>query len=193
MQRERNPHNYGPISQILHGPILLVYGTTGTLQETANRLEAAVFISNWLWYQGRYSIPIVADTQLPNDAQNYNLILLGGPITNAITRQFAAILPVLYNGRIFTIGKRIFNEPNTGIVFLAPWGSERLIAVLSGTDEDGFKKSFAMLPFKSATTLPDYAVAGPSWGWAGNGGLLAAGFWDNNWEFNPQTGYIRNF
>lgn len=39
--------------------------------------------------------------------------------------------------------------------------------------------------------VPDYLVVGPKFGWAGAGGLLAAGFWNNVWQFDVSCGYVK--
>eukprot|EP01121_Diplochlamys_sp_Union-15-3_P012851 TRINITY_DN3907_c0_g1_i1.p1 TRINITY_DN3907_c0_g1~~TRINITY_DN3907_c0_g1_i1.p1 ORF type:complete len:881 (+),score=163.93 TRINITY_DN3907_c0_g1_i1:359-2644(+) len=195
LSTERGPSTYGPLIQVLQGPLLIVFGTKGTVSQVQNRISVAVFISNFLWYQGRYSIRIVDDINLPGDYTHFNLLLLGGPEDNFLTEKIASTLPVSFAGRAFTIdGNTYFDTPKTGIAFLAPGLSpDRLLAVFSGTDDIGFQKSWQLLPMKSAETMPDYAVAGPTWGWQGSGGLLAAGFWSNKWEFDPNSGYIQTY
>lgn len=51
--------------------------------------------------------------------------------------------------------------------------------------------------------VPDYLVVGeeygdPHSGWTGNGkgtkgvgGILAAGYWNNSWSFDPRCGYLK--
>eukprot|EP00281_Chroomonas_sp_CCMP1168_P008653 CAMPEP_0206257766 /NCGR_PEP_ID=MMETSP0047_2-20121206/25530_1 /ASSEMBLY_ACC=CAM_ASM_000192 /TAXON_ID=195065 /ORGANISM="Chroomonas mesostigmatica_cf, Strain CCMP1168" /LENGTH=42 /DNA_ID= /DNA_START= /DNA_END= /DNA_ORIENTATION= len=39
--------------------------------------------------------------------------------------------------------------------------------------------------------VPDYLISGPTYKWRGYGGVLAAGFWGNNWEWLPEAGYAQ--
>jgi len=117
-------------------------------------------------------------------------LLIYRPSTNLFARRFANEFPVKFRERTFLIGSHLFDSEATGIVFLSKLGQSRLAVVMEGTDDRGFIKARQLFPNKSALMLPDYYVAGPEWGWAGDGGLLAAGFWNNNWEFDESIGFI---
>jgi len=190
--RERRPMQYGPAVQVIDGPVVIVYGTIGTSTETSLRFSRAIYLANQLYYQERYSIAVYADTDyLPfADSNATNVILLGGPRTNAVAAKFQKEFPVTFTGNSFTLGPATFRDPSTGIIFLSPWFYETLSLVIEGTDDVGFAKAFKMFPFKSGITTPDYAVAGHDWDWKGDSGLLAAGFWDNFWKFSDRIGYL---
>ncbi|KAM9992876.1 hypothetical protein ACTFIY_010332 [Dictyostelium cf. discoideum] len=51
MWSERSPLNSGPMVQILDYPILIVYGTIESEQQTYQRLQSAVYLSSVLMYQ----------------------------------------------------------------------------------------------------------------------------------------------
>jgi len=192
--QERGPLSYGPIEQVLRGPLTIVYGTQDALADY--RLDLAVYMANVLYYQSRYSIQILSDMQA-NPSTTANVILLGGPTTNAFSQKIAASLPVSFNGSTFTVGPRTFSSPATGIAFLAAYSyitapayGANLCAVLEGTDEAGLLKAVQLFPIVSTVTTPDFAVAGPQWGSNGGAGLLALGFWNNTWQYDPLIGYI---
>jgi len=188
---ERHPETYGPFWQIIQGPLLLVYGTAGSDLETSTRYNYAQWIANTLYYKGRYAPMVCSDAQLPPNYQDFNLVLIGGPTTNRVTDKYLPMSPVQFQNRAPIIQNIIFNTPATGIAYISPgYSSDRLVAVLAGTDEKGLFKALMLFPTSSGVTMPDYAVAGPDWGWAGSAGLLAAGFWNNAWSFSSDSGYI---
>ena len=39
---------------------------------------------------------------------------------------------------------------------------------------------------------PDFVVTGPDFAWKGVGGILAAGYWGNLWQFDPSTAYTQD-
>jgi len=188
---QRGPRSYGPIPQVLNGPLVIVYGTKGTEAESKILLQQSIILANDLYYQARYSVRMVADTDADDNlATDYNVLFAGGPSTNLFASRFANEFPVKFRERTFLIGSHLFDSEATGIVFLSKLGQSRLAVVMEGTDDRGFIKARQLFPNKSALMLPDYYVAGPEWGWAGDGGLLAAGFWNNNWEFDESIGFI---
>jgi hypothetical protein len=190
---ERGPSNYGPLEQVLRAPISIIYGTMDSLASL--RFDLAVYIANTLYYQARYSIQILSDTEAAT-ATIVNAILIGGPYSNSYTNKIQAQLPVTFNNNSFQIGQHSFNSASTGVTFLAPFtssqGSPALCAVLEGTDAKGLLKAVQLFPTLSTITTPDYAVAGPQWGHEGGAGLLALGFWNNQWQYDPLCGYITN-
>ncbi|KYQ88207.1 hypothetical protein DLAC_10893 [Tieghemostelium lacteum] len=205
---ERSPLNYGPLAQVIEYPLLIVYGSLQSETQTNISRNYGVYLSNVLYYQERYSIPVVPDYQVSlDDMSMYNFILIGGPQSNKISQSLEDVLPVQYsdntgNTNSFQIGSNVFSLPNTGIAFLSPCYDQQtvnttsqirpgcMLAVLDGTDNDGLQQAINMFPTKSTIQMPDFAVAGPTYSYASYSGLLAVGFWDNNWNYNPSLSYI---
>lgn len=194
---QRGKGRYGPARQVLERPFLIVYGTMGTTEETRSRLTQAVWLANDWYLRSRGQTSVQPDTAIQDISQwDENFILVGGPSTNSLSARLSPSFPVLFKGRHFIVGDRLFNTPQTGIQFLAPIpqgakGESQLALVLAGTDEEGFRKTFQVFPSASGTTIPDYLVLGSDFGWLGAGGLLGAGFWDNDWSYNPIMGTLR--
>lgn len=199
----RSIFNSGPARQVLEGPgaLAIVYGTQGTPEETAHRLEIAVRLANDWYLRGRGLALVYPDTGLTeNGARNHNLILIGGPATNSWAGRLEGF-QVSFSGRSFAIGGRAFTGESTGLLALGPWERDwpqpegatypGLALVIAGTDEAGLDKAVALFPSGSGATVPDWAVAGPEFGWKGAGGLLGAGFWGNDWEYLPEMSYLR--
>ena len=162
------------------------------------------------WYIfGRGATQIVLDSQVyDGDAARYNMIVLGGPEDNLWTRRREkeggrVMVKFLEKGG-YQIGTKNYTGPGVGIIFLGPNPTRTRVGVyISGTDKDGFMKAAWSIPFRTGTMVPDYMVVGPEFGdpvtgWTGNqgiatkgaGGIMAAGFWSNFWEFDDRCGYL---
>jgi len=190
---ERRPTQYGPAAQVFEHPVMIIYGTSGTANETAAYLANSVRLANQWYLYSNGNITIQADVNVDvSELSSMSLILFGGPTTNSVTQQVQGSLPVTFakNGQ-FRIGKKLFKSPKTGIQFLAPWNTDQLLLVLAGTDAEGDVLAFKLMPLFSGMTLPDYYVCGVDTLWQGDGGAIAAGYWGNHWEFLPETGYMR--
>ncbi|KAF2073976.1 hypothetical protein CYY_004721 [Polysphondylium violaceum] len=119
---ERSPLNSGPMIQILQYPLLIVYGTTGTASETLVRQNMAVYLANVLYYQLRYAITVLSDKEFTMESlSQFNVILFGGPTTNAVSKSLESNLPVQFNtnNNGFSINDNQFSLNSTGILFLS--------------------------------------------------------------------------
>lgn len=111
----------------------------------------------------------------------------------------------------------VFDEPGTGILYLAPWwdhdsepeaaiandhrdtGVPRMILVAAGTDMAGTELAVRLAtptippmtraPFTNL--LPDWIVLGPEARLLGYGGVRAAGFWGHQWQFESRASYVK--
>ncbi|KAK5583864.1 hypothetical protein RB653_005468 [Dictyostelium firmibasis] len=210
MWSERSPLNSGPMVQILDYPILIVYGTIGSEEQTNQRQQSAVYLSNVLMYQMRYSINVLEDTQFTEDLFNtYNVIFMGGPQTNKAVYSIQSVLPspIGFHGTsdniTFSINDdSMFSGPSIGLLFLSSCYSSELImkitpkerytqvrqgcmlTVIEGTDSIGFQNSLFNFPTKSSFPMPDFMILGPNFGYQGVSGANALGFWDNNWQLS---------
>lgn len=122
------------------------------------------------------------------------MILFGGADVNSVVAR--AEFPVTFEDSSFTVGSDTYGLAGEGIAFTAlnPFSTQsshaqpRIAVVLAGTDASGFQRAAAQLPRRSGITAPDWVVVGGSlYSWAGVGGWLASGYWDNDWEFVPEA------
>jgi len=126
-----------------------------------------------------------------SDIADYNLILLGGPTTNYYSAKYQSIFPVKYSNNTFSIGPETYFGSKIGIIFLSRHiYKEKLLLVVDGTDLTGFDNAKALIPLHAGVTVPDYVVVENSWNWSGLGGVLAAGYWGNDWKFNSMSSYL---
>ena len=130
--------------------------------------------------QGENSVelPIATDADLSDEEiRNNNLLLFGTDKTNALLRRFGDDLPVRFQERAIRIHDRTFagDQVTVFAVFPHPENPERYLALHGGVTEDAvtFGSHLNLL------LLPDYLVYdGPR--------VLAWGFWDNQWKFQPE-------
>lgn len=83
---ERGPATSGPARQVPAGPLMIVVGTLGDEQLEGAYTAAALYLANSHLMTSGASVAIVRDVDATGDSlRGCNLILLGGPATNALS------------------------------------------------------------------------------------------------------------
>jgi len=158
-------------------------------------MDFAAWIANRMYYQIRSTFTILSDTeamtQLDSLTQN-NVLILGAGTNNMLYSLLNASCVTFY-GKYIYLGGSVFTSNLTGIVFNTMWGTERVAVVVDGLSAQGFQNAASLLPIKSGTTVPDYVVTGPKFGYSGAAGFSTLGFWDSNWLFQPYQSYVDQF
>ncbi|KAJ3322034.1 hypothetical protein HDV06_003635 [Boothiomyces sp. JEL0866] len=208
ISRERNPTTYGPTSLIFSQPFRIVIPSSPSANLSLYTHLAQHISTSWYMY-GRGSVQIIKDVDvLDGVTARYNLIVLGDPRDNVYTLRrtqggASKLVTFLPDGGL-QIADRVYDQPGTGAVFLAPSPARtRLCLFVTGVDYLGLLRALWTIPFQTGVQVPDYMIVGeeygdPSSGWTavggsptkGSGGILAAGFWNNTWEFDPSAGYL---
>ncbi|KAI9104846.1 hypothetical protein DFS34DRAFT_219605 [Phlyctochytrium arcticum] len=203
-----------PETQIMNHPFIIVVPSQARENQEIYEQLALTLATSWYIY-ARGITQIIKDVDvLDGIAARYNLIVLGGPSDNAYTKRranegTANMVKFLDNGG-FKIDKRSYVGPGTGIIFLAPSPIRTRTAVfIAGTDVNGLLRAGWSLPFRTGLQAPDYLVVGdeygdPQTGWTaadgapfggagtkGVGGILAAGYWNNTWDWDSRCGYLK--
>ncbi|RUS24106.1 hypothetical protein BC938DRAFT_474122, partial [Jimgerdemannia flammicorona] len=173
---ERHPRTYGPAHQIFesHRPLLIVTPPRAEYVHVAQKVA-----HDWYLY-GRGDAVIFRDHDWTLDKlirqgeYEGNLVLVGGPGENVITR------------------KVLVKRGSSGIIFLHPWKSDHLALVIAGLDDDGLRQAARLLPKRTGMMVPDWdrggpwgsdvpgiymfaVITGPEMDWKGVGGILGAG------------------
>ncbi|EXX72519.1 hypothetical protein RirG_068520 [Rhizophagus irregularis DAOM 197198w] len=84
-------------------------------------------------------------------------------------------------GNIILLGN-VFENKVTEIIM-----NER---ISDGTDISGLDQISKLFPKRTGVPIPDWIITGPETKWKGIGGLLGAGFWNNEWKFSEVIGYL---
>ncbi|KAG9297457.1 hypothetical protein G9A89_020858 [Geosiphon pyriformis] len=193
---ERNSKDYGPASQILEspGPLQIVFGTRCSPKLLTQFLEIAQEIANSWHLYGNGDSLILTDSEFKNDISKdrYNLVLLGGPKENLVTGEVLENRPSevkFEKDGSYKISNKHYQEKGTGILFLHPFNGQ-LALIIAGIDSKGLDIAAKLFPKRTGVPIPDWIIVGPEISWKGAGGLLGAGFWDNQWNYNPAIAYL---
>ncbi|KAI8812023.1 hypothetical protein BJ742DRAFT_794536 [Cladochytrium replicatum] len=216
LSKERHPNTYGPAIHVLSHPFLIVVpsNVADPAMAAAYQQVAQHLAVSWYTY-GRGGTQIIRDIDvLDGLTARYNTIVLGGGRDNAWARRRegegqSQLVRFLPSGG-FQISNRKYEGPGVGILFVAPSPTKTRMGVfLAGTDPIGFLRAAWSMPFRTGLMVPDYMVVGdeygdPSTGWTagdgaplggagtkGAGGVLAAGYWNNTWDFDSRCGYLK--
>jgi dienelactone hydrolase len=189
----KTPETYGPWKQALMKPFVLVYGTTGTPEQTEWNLQLARLYAYQWWYRANGRTSVYADTAVDFTSplwQRINLVLLGGPDCNAVTARLQDKLPIRSSSSAVTIRgtgpvfgqdltyKFIYPNPETG------W--KTLVLVEGGTSLEAMKRLPAVMGVYSGSGFPDWMVWGDDFKLQGLGGVSAMGFFDYHWRVDDR-------
>jgi hypothetical protein len=188
----------GPFKRAFTNRFVLVVGTKGTEEENRESLELARFHAETWWYRANGSVRIVRDVDLPtlpepSPMEMRNLVLYGNADTNAAwAKQVPASCPLRARRGEIALGERTWKGEGLGAVFVFPRAGSpnALVGAFASTGVTGTRVGYGLLPFVSGVGYPDYAVYGPAFLSEGDGGVLAAGWFDHRWALQP-GGFLR--
>jgi dienelactone hydrolase len=192
----KSGRHYGPWKQAFYQPFLLVAGTQGTPEENDWNLHMArMYAARW-WYQGNGFAQIVRDTDVAQaEAKGMNLILFGGPESNALTKQFDPGLPIHVAPDGVNVGDR-FVKGDLAVKFVFPNPADpsrqHLILVQEATSLAAAKRLPTMNEIFSGAGYPDWMVWGKGMDMLGLGGVSAAGYFDLYWNLDDSLSFYNN-
>ncbi|KAF8938527.1 hypothetical protein BGZ58_000719 [Dissophora ornata] len=204
---ERHRETYGPSIQVLEKRVVVVLGTrfanSMKLSNAADRI--AKLVAHDIYLYGRGDVEVLTDEEyleqingfeLREHCDRMNLVLIGDSHQNSVTKRVLAqtdqevvidsqegvvsIQPTSDMGMATE-----FREPGTGLLMIRPWGSSNLAMVIAGLDAQGLETAARLFPKRTGLLVPEWVVTGPEMPWKGAGGILAAGYWGNHWEYQP--------
>ncbi|KAF9182279.1 hypothetical protein BGZ51_004832 [Haplosporangium sp. Z 767] len=205
VRTERHRETYGPAIQILEKRVVVVLGTRfsqstsqsldgSELKRTAERI--AKLIAHDIYLYGRSDVEIITDNEylerLKDVSDKSNLVLIGDAHQNQVTRHILAQTEqevsidtqrgwVTVEPKSDNAFESVFRQHGTGLLMLRPWGPSNLAMIIAGLDQQGMETAAWLFPKRTGLLIPDWA--GPEMAWKGAGGILAAGYWGNQWEY----------
>jgi dienelactone hydrolase len=186
----------GPFRRAFDNRFVLVVGTKGTEEENREMLELARYHAEQWWYRGNGNAPVVRDTDFLSGGREFakrNLILYGNADTNAAwAKVVPASCPLKARRGALALGDREWKGDSLGAVLVQPRAddADRLVGAFASTGARGTRMGYGLLPFVSGVGYPDYAVFGEEFLRSGDGGVLAAGWFDRRWALQA-GGFIR--
>jgi hypothetical protein len=117
----KNSDLQGQIIDAYNAGFMLVYGTSGSEQETiVNKNEAAAFSDQWRSWQ-HVSCRIKSDVEVTSeDVLNYNLILFGSPNSNVMAKKVNTHLPIRFEINAIVAGEKRFVGDDVGLAMIYP-------------------------------------------------------------------------
>ncbi|KAH7044264.1 hypothetical protein BKA57DRAFT_469111 [Linnemannia elongata] len=200
-QHERHRETYGPAIQILEKRVVIVLGTHfdgAHFARTADRI--AKLVAHDIYQYGRGDVEVLTDNEfldrygegsleMKAEGERVNLVLIGSGHHNSAARlvlgERDSEVTIDTEEGIVSIHPtdQDFHQPGTGLLMIRPWGSSNLAMVIAGLDPQGLETAARLFPKRTGMLVPDWIITGPEMAWKGAGGILAAGYWGNHWEY----------
>ncbi len=188
----KGPHRGGPFKQAFGNRFALVYGTQGTPEENAWTLARARYDAETFWYRGNGSVDVIADADF--DAVRHahrNVILYGHADCNARWDLLREDCPVqVRRGRV-RVGERALEGDDLACLWLYPrTGSDTgLIGVIGGSGLAGLRATEPLPLFLSGVAYPDWIVLRTAYVRDGLPGVVAAGYFANDWSIDGECAW----
>ncbi|OWZ69635.1 hypothetical protein AYX14_04968 [Cryptococcus neoformans] len=195
------PRAYGPMIRILSSPASfhLVIPSAGEAQP--QHLSIAKRIAHDLYVYHKADCEIISDQEgLELVAQGQigpgSIIVIGRPEDNRYTEWMAAEakIPIQFPTKgIMVINKdKVVYDRGAGVIALHPHPthSGSLSLLIAGNDELGLELAARLFPIRTGVPLPDWAIVCPRSRWQGANGLIGAGFWGGEWEYNEAMSWM---
>ncbi len=187
----KRPDRMGPFKRAFDRSFVLVVGTRGDDATDAVLLARARHDGQVWWYRGNGRAPIVTDEEwLAGGRPPCNVILYGNADDNAA---WDAVLgedaPLRATRGALRLGERRWEGDDLGAVFVAPRvdDPDGLVGAFASTGVRGARLGDTLAPFVSGVGYPDYALFDGRVLTEGDGGVLAAGWWDEAWQLPPDA------
>lgn len=193
-QFRKNTEQYGHIREAYFSPFRLVYGTQGSDLETEVTRNVATYRADQWARTGKGYTQVIPDTDVTQETmENYNLVLFGRPESNSVLDAVHDDLPVdLRDGSIDINGESYDDEAVARMVYPNPKAPDNEVLVNAGTTPTAVRLATLNETIKSHMGDPDFVVFDENTRWRSWGGYLAAGFFDKDWEINPDRSYFRS-
>jgi dienelactone hydrolase len=190
----KNPEFFGPIKKAYFSPFILVYGTQGDSESTERNLHRARVEAQKWWRRANGYVRIIPDSEVTEEIiDNFNLILFGNPKTNLITAEINKDLPISIRDGKFLLDGRIIDGKDIAVqmIYPNPLNSKKFVLIREGNSPKGEELSGLFNVIYSGSGLPDFMIYDDrvkKKGWAG---VIAAGFFDMDWELDRDLMYMK--
>ncbi|MCI4625856.1 MAG: prolyl oligopeptidase family serine peptidase [Candidatus Magnetoovum sp. WYHC-5] len=182
----KSKDQYGVLPTVFFSPFAIVYGTQGGGNVTDILLNNARTVSYLQWSMANGYTLILPDTDLDdNIIKNYNLVLLGSPKVNLVSRKIMPSLPVQIENNSISIGDKIlYGNYALNMIYPNPLNSSKYVAIFAGTDEETEKISLKYLSLADKSGAGDFIIFTKEIEIQGWGAVKGLGFFSNQWELS---------
>lgn len=192
---QKGPHRSGPFKRAFDRRFVLVYGTGGDDLRDGELLARARFDAQTWWYRGNGYTQVLTDDQFLAQLRHEggelpferNVILYGNREDN---RAWGAVVPADapfdVTATSIRVGDQVFQGDDLGAAIVYPrkdrWRA--LVGVMGSTGNAGARLGYTWNTFVSGAGFADYAVVGADSLATGDGGVRAAGWFDEQWRIS---------
>lgn len=182
---EKNPARYGGFKEAFNHRMVFVYATGGSTEENAEAYAKARFDAETFHYRGNGSIEVIPDTAFSLEGYaDRSVILYGNATTNHAWGLLLADSPVRVDRGELKVGDRVLRGDDLGVYLVRPRPDSDVasVGVVAGTGTAGFRAVMPNRYFVAGTGYPDLMVVSPRMYEDGVTGVVAAGYFGNDWS-----------
>ncbi|MGA0559020.1 prolyl oligopeptidase family serine peptidase [Larkinella sp. VNQ87] len=186
---QKGAHRNGTFKEPFNHRMVFVYGTAGTAAENEWAYNKARYDAETWYYRGNGAVDIIPDKAFtPAQYADRGVVIYGNATTNRAWNSLLANCPIQVSRGQMTVGAERFSSDDLSAYFAwsrtdSPVAS---VAVVAGTGLVGMKAADANQYFAGGSGFPDYMIFGLDMVKNGIKGVRKAGFFDNNWQLEPQ-------
>ncbi|MDP6941057.1 MAG: prolyl oligopeptidase family serine peptidase [Planctomycetota bacterium] len=194
---EKNPLRTGPFKRAFDKSFVLVYGTHGSASESAELLARARYDSELWFYRASGHARLCSDREFldpehEEDFSNRNVILYGNSSNNAAwDTVLADLAPIQVTRNRIRLDGQTWEGDDLAATFVLPRKGEHqtLVGAFASTGTLGARLGYTLAPFVSGVGYPDYAVFDSDVLSKGDDAILAAGWWNHEWDLGILKGF----
>jgi len=182
---QKNPSRYGGFKDAFNHRFVLVYSTGGDESENSWCYNKARFDAETFYYRGNSAPDVIPDSQFSLEKfADRSVILYGNASTNKSWSLLMDDCPVRVERDSLQVGDRTFQGDDLGLYMVRPRRDSEVasVGVIAGT---GLKGMAAVNPnryFIAGPGFPDLMIVKPDVFSSGVRGVLAAGYFANDWS-----------
>ncbi len=186
----KGPHRYGPFKEAFRNRVVLVYGTVGTEAENDWAYAKARYDAEQFWYRGNGAIEVIPDIHYNRDTYaSRNVVLYGNADTNAAWSSLIKASPIDVRRGEVQLGEHTWTGDDLSALFVRPMehDTKSLVAAVAGTGHVGMRATNSLPYFTSGVAYPDVNVFRANVLKAGAQGVVATGFFGQEWKLAGGT------
>jgi dienelactone hydrolase len=183
----KGPQRAGPLKAAFAREVLLVYGTSGTAEESAwSVARARLDLDTWA-YRGNGTAQLLSDEAFlamqPHWRGQRNAVIYGHAGMNRAWTTLDPACPLEVRRGSVRVGTRTLERDDLAVLFTYPRreSPQAAAAVICASGPVGQRLSEHLSTFTSGVAWPDWAVVAPEMLAQGGAGALGAGFFGYDW------------
>ena len=186
---EKSPERNGGFKDAFTNNFVMVYGTSGTVEENEWNYQRALFDAEKFYYRANGNVEMISDKEFrAMDYRDKNVLIYGNKNNNSVWSLLLSHSPIQVENNQVRIGERVLSGENLGLYFIYPRKDSEVasVGVVTYTGMKGAKAAYANHYLVNATTFPDFMVFTDKVLSEGIPGVISSGFFDNSWQLRDE-------